>query len=450
MTAGGRDLAARAHDRASALLRRWISETHTPVVAGALRLRLGPVRVRTEVEYCSPTGEHGFGPIQVLDASGVPCSLADPALLGAACSAEARSRATADAPVNATGAGSAAEWVLHTIAAGKSGLTGMAREDVVLARSVNTPEEARRWLDTHIDRELVPALHGLDQGRDDAERATASLLTRRSLALIGMLGRRGAADEDELLDIVATRLRQLSQVHRGRAWLLDSWVGSPTLSDFAVLNGSRLRYADGSGAVRPEPVLHEVPNPLHSPVSPPGVPVPELGDGWSLRPVDLTGPADIDLVHRWMNSEHVASTWHQDWSWQRWRDELATQLDGKHSLPCLVFGGGNPVAYVELYRVARDSLGRCYPYHPHDLGVHVAVGDPDRIGRGLGSRLLRAAALGLLDADPTCSRVVAEPNVHNGRSIAAFGKAGYRRAGEVGLPEKNSELMVFERFRAGG
>ena len=77
--------------------------------------------------------------------------------------------------------------------------------------------------------------------------------------------------------------------------------------------------------------------------------------------------------------------------------------------------------------------------------MHIALGEPDAVGRGLGSALLRAVARGLLEADPACLRVVAEPNVHNGASVGAFGKAGFRRSGEVGLPNKNSALMVFAR-----
>lgn len=176
----------------------------------------------------------------------------------------------------------------------------------------------------------------------------------------------------------------------------------------------------------------------------PGVPVPRLAAGWSLRPVRLddSTSADVVLVHRWMNSAHVAAGWQQDWPLQRWRAELATQLGGAHSLPCVVSLDGRPIGYVELYRVIRDALADCYPAHPHDLGVHVAIGEPDAVGRGLGSSLLRAVADGLLAADPRCLRVVAEPDVHNGASIAAFRKAGFVREREIVLPVKNAALMV--------
>lgn len=224
------------------------------------------------------------------------------------------------------------------------------------------------------------------------------------------------------------------------------------MTGFAAVNGSALRYRTQSGEARLRPVHHEVPNPLcpGGAGSPriPGVPLPELGEGWSLRPVEITGETggpDVTVVHEWMNSEHVAVNWEQAWSRAEWHTELATQLDGAHSLPCIVSLDGRQVAYVELYRVVLDKLAGCYPCHPNDLGVHIAIGERQAIGRGLGSSLLLAVARGLLAADPGCRRVVAEPNVHNAASIAAFAKAGYTREREVGLPSKNSALMVRSR-----
>ena len=126
-----------------------------------------------------------------------------------------------------------------------------------------------------------------------------------------------------------------------------------------------------------------------------------------------------------MHAEHVAVNWNQAWTRQRWYDELRTQLTGAHSVPCLVSRDGREIAYVELYRVVRDKLGDCYPLHPRDLGVHIAIGEPDAIGRGLGSSLLRAVARGLQAADPECRRVVAEGGVAAGtrRAVIARGAA---------------------------
>jgi RimJ/RimL family protein N-acetyltransferase len=176
----------------------------------------------------------------------------------------------------------------------------------------------------------------------------------------------------------------------------------------------------------------------------PAPPLPHLGGPWSAR-VARAGGADPDLVHGWMQSPHIAAFWHQAWPRERWAEEIAGHLAGDAILPVLIGLDGRPLAYIEVYRVARDRLAEQYAHHPHDLGVHIAIGEAGRTGRGLGRSLLRALAVGLLAADPECARVVAEPDVNNAPSLRAFAAAGFRSAGEVVLPDKTAALLVHPR-----
>lgn len=175
----------------------------------------------------------------------------------------------------------------------------------------------------------------------------------------------------------------------------------------------------------------------------PAPPVPVLDAPWSVRVP--RGEGDLALIHGWMIEPHVEKFWHQSWPLEQWRAELATQIAGDHSLPCLIAHEGEDLAYVEVYRVVRDRLAGHYGHEPHDLGVHIAVGDRDRTGRGLGRVLLRAIAAGLLAADPSCARVVAEPDSCNAPSIAAFKAAGFQPAGQITLPDKTATLMIHRR-----
>ncbi|RRO19464.1 N-acetyltransferase [Saccharopolyspora rhizosphaerae] len=430
------------------LLRRWLAETHAPVAEGPLRLTIGPLSLQVDVVYDSPTGAHGFGSISVLDAEGRALVPADPAVLAAACSADARARSRAEAPINAPESGTLVDWLLTALPRREVDPLPLPDDLVTVGRSLSNAAEAQRWLTRHVEERLMPGVLAFD-GQDRAG-FTARLLSRGVLVVVGLLGRRGVVHEEFLLAELAKRLGAIAEEHPQSSSLVEHWLTSPTLTDLAALNGSPLRYRDETGAVQVQPVFFERRNPLRAeePAGVPGVPLPELGDGWSLRPVTITGEdggPDVDLVHRWMNREHVAVNWEQDWSLGRWHDELATQLAGAHSVPCIVSRDGRDVGYLELYRVQRDNLGSCYPHAPHDLGAHIAIGEPDAIGKGLGSSLLGAVARGLLAADPACRNVVAEPNVHNGASVGAFGKAGFAQVGEVGLPNKNSALMVFTR-----
>ncbi len=453
------------HRMCAVLLRRWLSETHTPVPLGSLELAIGPLRVSGEIVHVSPTGAHGFGPIR-LETDGSSGG-AEPAaeVLARAIAAEVRRRA-------GTRIGDSEAPALPDVLARASRVpdrdldppAGHGRAEPVqrllaqpadgrprLLRTITHRAAADRWLSEHLDETVLPAL------RQDGFSAASGFpwLTRGLLAAAGLFGRHGVADEGELLATLGERLHEIAASPAeppAVREVVSSWLTRRTLTDVSVLNGPALRYRRDLDSLRPitvEPSHHEVPNPLAPiPGEVAGPPPPRLGSGWSLRPVELDasgGGPDAERVHAWMHAPHVARTWHQAWSPAAWRAELATQLGGDHSLPCVVGVEGRDVGYVEIYRVLRDTLAATYPHDPHDLGVHIALGELDMIGRGAGSALLGDIARGLLAADANCVRVVAEPDVHNAASVGAFAKAGFVRDREVGLPSKNSALMVFPR-----
>jgi RimJ/RimL family protein N-acetyltransferase len=167
-----------------------------------------------------------------------------------------------------------------------------------------------------------------------------------------------------------------------------------------------------------------------------------LDNGLDLRPA---GVEDAPRIAFWMAQPHIRRWWHQDWSVERWAEELSTQSAGEHSTPCVVSVDSEDFGYVELYRVRHDRLAEYYASDDHDWGVHVAIGELTRVGRGLGRRLLGGLADALLQSDPDCHRVVAEPDIDNTRSVRAFAAAGFVRQGELQLPEKTALLMVRTR-----
>nr|WP_258054939.1 GNAT family N-acetyltransferase [Streptomyces sp. Ru71] len=163
-----------------------------------------------------------------------------------------------------------------------------------------------------------------------------------------------------------------------------------------------------------------------------------------LQPV--TVERDLPLIARWMNDPAVAAFWELAGPTAVTEDHLAAQLTGDgRSVPCLGVLDGTPMSYWELYRADLDPLARHYPARPHDTGIHLLVGGVTDRGRGLGSILLRAVADLILDRRPACSRVVAEPDVRNVPSLAAFLNAGFRFSAEVDLPGKRAALMVRDR-----
>lgn len=171
-------------------------------------------------------------------------------------------------------------------------------------------------------------------------------------------------------------------------------------------------------------------------------PVLHLAGGFDLRPAV---ESDAGTIAGWMRLPHVARWWQQPWPAERWSEEVGRLAGGDCSVPCMLSLDGTELGYVELYRVRRDPLGDYYDCDLYDWGVHVAIGEPDRIGGGIGRRLLAALAGALFAADPRCRRVVAEPDVRNEPSIRAFAAAGFVRVADLRLPDKTAALMVYQR-----
>ncbi|MEV4973159.1 GNAT family N-acetyltransferase [Streptomyces scopuliridis] len=155
---------------------------------------------------------------------------------------------------------------------------------------------------------------------------------------------------------------------------------------------------------------------------------------------------DLALISRWMNDPAVAAFWELAGPDEVTAGHLRPQLEGDgRSVPCLGVLDGVPMSYWEIYRADLDPLARHYPARPHDTGIHLLVGGVANRGRGVGTTLLRAVSDLVLDHRPRCGRVIAEPDLRNTPSVAAFLSAGFRFSAEVDLPDKRAALMVRER-----
>ncbi|MFF7341349.1 GNAT family N-acetyltransferase [Streptomyces sp. NPDC008163] len=191
------------------------------------------------------------------------------------------------------------------------------------------------------------------------------------------------------------------------------------------------------------------------PVSPSDAPAgPGLRADWAPVPtpagefqlVPVRPERDLPVLTRWMNDPVVAAFWELAGDESVTARHLAPQLaDDSHSTPCIGVLSGMPMSYWELYRADLDPLARHYPARPHDMGVHLLIGEGRDRGRGTGTTLLRAVTGLVLDHVPLCTRVVAEPDVRNAPSVSAFLRAGFRISAEIELPEKRAALMVRDR-----
>ncbi|MFW0783143.1 GNAT family N-acetyltransferase [Gordonia sp. CPCC 206044] len=204
---------------------------------------------------------------------------------------------------------------------------------------------------------------------------------------------------------------------------------------------------DAAGTTPPEPysIGREITDVSAEVAAAGGPVVPDLTGRFRLRLVDPDG-SDPQMLVEWFARPHLAETWEQDWSVERWRADSAHRLAGDYSRPLIVSLDGTEIGYIELYRPARDEIARLYPADPHDMGLHIATADASLIGRGVMSDWMAELAQAVFDADSRCRRVVLEPDWRNTRIRRAATRRGWVDVGEFDVrPDRRIALHVLGR-----
>jgi RimJ/RimL family protein N-acetyltransferase len=143
----------------------------------------------------------------------------------------------------------------------------------------------------------------------------------------------------------------------------------------------------------------------------PAPPTPALAEPYHFRLVDPD--TEAEQVSEWMNRPHLAEAWEYDNPPSWWRGYLRAQLAGEYSRPFIGAFKGQDVAYLEVYRAAKDSIAPRYDADPHDLGIHAAIADLRFVNRGIAPILLPRVVASLFELEPQCRRIMFDPDHRN-------------------------------------
>jgi aminoglycoside 6'-N-acetyltransferase len=147
--------------------------------------------------------------------------------------------------------------------------------------------------------------------------------------------------------------------------------------------------------------------------------------------------ADLPLLHRWLAEPHVRAWWGDP------DEEIALIREGEasgESEGYVAHEAGEPVAYLQSWRPTAHDEEEWFATVPHDaVGIDMFVGPPERIGRGVGPRVLRAFARHLVARGAT--RLIIDPDAANTRAVRAYAKAGFRRFAVAG---RDKDIILME------
>ena len=146
--------------------------------------------------------------------------------------------------------------------------------------------------------------------------------------------------------------------------------------------------------------------------------------------------ADLPLVRRWLSWPHMREWWGDP-------SEQYGLVSGDLDEPAMdqyIFStAGSPFAYLQCYDLTVWNSG----FGPHPLGtrgIDLFIGEPNMIGRGHGSALIRCFVDNLLQNG--APRVVTDPDPANSRALRAYEKAGFEKDRMVTTPDGPALLMI--------
>ena len=172
-------------------------------------------------------------------------------------------------------------------------------------------------------------------------------------------------------------------------------------------------------------------------------PTPVLAEPYYFRRADAD--ADADLISEWMNRPHLAEAWEYDNPSSWWRGYLRAQLAGEYSRPFIGHFRGKEIAYLEVYRAAKDSIASRYASDPYDLGIHAAIADLRFVNRGIAPILLPRVVASLFELEPRCRRIMFDPDHRNSGARAVCEWAGCTFLGEHDMANRRMALYALPR-----
>ncbi len=157
----------------------------------------------------------------------------------------------------------------------------------------------------------------------------------------------------------------------------------------------------------------------------------------TFRPFDIE--RDASMVFGWVQNPHA-----QYWGMldSTFSDFIAVYTELLAIPRYQIYIGeiqGRALFLMEAYNPTTDGIGEHYTVLEGDWGMHVLVAPPEKRIHGLTWHIFTGIMDFLFD-QPSCKRVIVEPDVNNEKIHRLNKKAGFEYQYEVVMPHKTAHL----------
>jgi RimJ/RimL family protein N-acetyltransferase len=140
-------------------------------------------------------------------------------------------------------------------------------------------------------------------------------------------------------------------------------------------------------------------------------------------------PEHYPLLREWLNAPHMLEWWGNP---EQEIGFIIDMVEGRDTTrPFILTVDAKPVGYIQYWFVGHHQNEGWTKDHPwlkelpsETIGVDLSIGDPARLGSGLGSAALSSFVAKLRASGH--ETIIIDPNPANIRAVRAYSKAGFR------------------------
>lgn len=174
--------------------------------------------------------------------------------------------------------------------------------------------------------------------------------------------------------------------------------------------------------------------------------LPGLGE---LVMIPLDPAAHAPLVHSWVVKDRNRFWGMTGHSVEKVQEiyTFVDSLDSHHAY--LLRIDDHAIGIFQTYQPELDPVGECYDVQPGDVGVHLLLDAGDADLPHVTSAVFPALFRHLV-ADPTLTRIIAEPDIRNDRMITRLRRLGFTMGPIIDLGDKQAQLAFLDCYRVNG
>jgi RimJ/RimL family protein N-acetyltransferase len=162
--------------------------------------------------------------------------------------------------------------------------------------------------------------------------------------------------------------------------------------------------------------------------------------------------ADLPLVHEWLGREHVRRWWGERGGLDEVIAHYGPAIEGRDPTDLYaILLGGREAGMIQTYLVGDYPDWAAVIGVGDDVaGLDLFLSEEEYLGRGLGTKVIRAFVAEIVFARGATRACVADPDLENTASVRAFEKAGFVKVTEFVDPEDGRVHALVRRERSDG